>query len=131
MRNPWPSTPHLIILLIIGDCAAHGDYQDLPDELNQPKDNGDLAEEGEEDDQQVKVTRLELVFEMDRTIFGQLWNCQQLQEGGGLVNGIKLPNGRIIKKVRDEDASSDVQELWRVLLFWEIMWNIWFIRDES
>ena len=33
----------------------NADYQDLPDELNQSKDNGDLAEEGEEDDQQVKV----------------------------------------------------------------------------
>ena len=48
----------------------NADYQDLPDELNQSKDNGDLAEEGEEDDQQVKITGLKLVFEMDWTIFG-------------------------------------------------------------
>merc|ERR1719341_2897950 len=54
-----------------GDCAVNGDYEDLPDELNQSKDNGNLAEEGEDDD---------------------------LQGGGGLVNGIKLPNGRMINK---------------------------------
>ena len=41
--------------LSIGDCAVHGDYEDLPDELNQSKDNGDLAEEGEDDDLQVKI----------------------------------------------------------------------------
>ena len=32
----------------------NGDYEDLPDELNQSK--ADLVEEGEDDDQQVKMT---------------------------------------------------------------------------
>ena len=39
--------------MFIGDCAVNGDYEDLPDELNQSKDNGNLAEEGEDDDLQV------------------------------------------------------------------------------
>jgi len=41
-----------------GDCAVHGDYEDLPDELNQSKDNGDLAEEGEDDDLQADASLL-------------------------------------------------------------------------
>ena len=44
-----------IEILVIGDCAVNGDYEDLPDELNQSKDNSVLAEEGEEDDQQVSL----------------------------------------------------------------------------
>jgi len=44
---------------------------------------GDLAEEGEEDDQ---------------------------QEGGGLVNGIKLPNGRIIKKAKRQAKATSFSE---------------------
>ena len=42
------------MILPIGDCAVHGDYEDLPDELDRSKDNGDMAEEGENDDLQVK-----------------------------------------------------------------------------
>ena len=59
MRNLSPST-HELIILYIGDCAVNGDYEDLPDELNQSKDNPDLAEEGEDDDQQVKMIGLAL-----------------------------------------------------------------------
>lgn len=66
-----------------GDCAVNGDYEDLPDELNQSKDNSVLAEEGEEDDQ---------------------------QGGGGLVNGIKLPNGRIIKKAKRQAKATSFSE---------------------
>ena len=36
-----------------GDCAVNGDYHDLPDELNQSRDNGGQDDDGDQDDQQV------------------------------------------------------------------------------
>ena len=77
---------------MIGDCAVNGDYEDLPDELNQSKDNSVLAEEGEEDDQQVSLIVIPSHLQLAKSFLN-------MQGGGGLVNGIKLPNGRIIKKV--------------------------------
>ena len=76
----------------------NGDYEDLPDELNQSKDNGNLAEEGEDDDLQVWPQ-----LQSSRNYFWIIVKLSKLQGGGGLVNGIKLPNGRIIKKVTAED----------------------------
>ena len=49
---------------MIGDCAVNGDYEDLPDELNQSKDNSVLAEEGEEDDQQVSLIVIPSHFQL-------------------------------------------------------------------
>ena len=72
----------------------NGDYEDLPDELNQSKDNGNLAEEGEDDDLQVWPQ-----LQSSLNYFWIIVKLSKLQGGGGLVNGIKLPNGRIIKKV--------------------------------
>ena len=53
--------------MCIGDCAVNGDYEDLPDELNQSKDNGDLAEEGEDDELQVWP-----FLQIYQNLFGQL-----------------------------------------------------------
>ena len=50
----------------------NGDFEDLPDELNQSKDNADLVEEGEDDDQQVKMTSLTLTFRWIELFFGQI-----------------------------------------------------------
>ena len=87
--------------MFIGDCAVNGDYEDLPDELNQSKDNGNLAEEGEDDDLQVWPQ-----LQSSQNYFWIIVKLSKLQGEGGLVNGIKLPNGRIIKKVTAEDFKS-------------------------
>ena len=102
----------------------NGDYEDLPDELNQSKDNADLAEEGEDDEQQVKVTGL--ASNWTKLYFGQVGNFQKLQGGGGMVNGIKLPNGRIIKKVTAEDLSVNEKSC----LVKELCGTFVFFRDK-
>jgi len=63
--------------------AVNGDYHDLPDELNQSRDNGGQDDDGDQDDQ---------------------------QGGNGMVNGLKLPNGRVIKKAKRQAKATSFSE---------------------
>jgi len=57
-----------------------GQYEDLPDELTRTKEGELLEEEGED------------------------------EEGGGAPNGIKLPNGRIIRKAKRQNKATSFSE---------------------
>merc|ERR1719454_1770888 len=66
-----------------GDCAVNGDYHELPDELNQSRDNGGQDDDGDQDDQ---------------------------QGGNGMANGLKLANGRVIKKAKRQAKATSFSE---------------------
>ena len=57
----------------------NGDYHDLPDELNQSRDNGGLDDDGDQDDQQVdsyiKVD-INSAYNLGSYLVGWKWNGQ-------------------------------------------------------